>query len=126
MDRVERPLSPHLQVYRPQITMVLSILHRGTGLMLSLGLLVLVYWLLSLAGGPSAYARAQGVLGSVWLKLCYAGWAFCFFYHFANGIRHLAWDLGYGFERSQISTSGWIVVAVTAAATLIFAFSTIF
>ena len=124
-DRVERPLSPHLQVYRPQITSVLSILHRGTGLALSIGLLVLVYWLVSLASGPAAYAEAQALLGSVWLKLCYAVWAFCFFYHFANGIRHLAWDLGYGFERSQIVTTGWLVVAVAAAATALFAASVI-
>lgn len=126
MDRVERPLSPHLQVYRPQITSVLSILHRGTGLALSLGLLVFVYWLASLASGPAAYAQAQGLLGSTWLKLCYAGWAFCFFYHLANGVRHLVWDLGYGFERLQISTSGWLAVAFAVAATLVFAASAIF
>jgi succinate dehydrogenase / fumarate reductase cytochrome b subunit len=124
-DRVARPLSPHLQVYRWQIAMTLSILHRGTGLALSLGLPVLVYWLLSLASGPAAYAGAQVWLGSVWLKLCYAGWAFCFFYHLANGIRHLAWDLGYGFERSQIARSGWTVVAVAATATVLFAASVI-
>lgn len=125
-DEVERPLSPHLQVYRLQITSVLSILHRGTGLALSAGLLVLIYWLLSLAGGPAAYADAQAFLGSLWLKLCYSGWAFCFFYHLANGIRHLAWDLGYGFEPSQIAMTGWIVVAFAAATTLLFAVSVIF
>ena len=126
MDRVERPLSPHLQVYRWEITMALSILHRGTGLALSAGLIVFVYWLLSLAGGPNAYAQAQAVLGSVLLKLCYVGWAFCFFYHLGNGIRHLAWDLGYGFERAQINLTGWIVVAFAAAATLAFASTVIF
>ena len=126
MDRVQRPLSPHLQVYRPQITSVLSIFHRGTGLALSAGFVVLVYWLLSLAGGPAAYAQAQELLGSVWLKLCYAGWAFCFFYHLGNGIRHLAWDLGYGFEASQINMTGWIVVAFAAGATLAFATAVIF
>jgi succinate dehydrogenase / fumarate reductase cytochrome b subunit len=126
MDRVERPLSPHLQVYRPQITSVLSVLHRGTGLALSVGLPVFVYWLLSLASGPAVYAQAQGLLGSIWMKLCYAGWSFCFFYHLANGIRHLAWDLGYGFEKTQISMTGWIVVAFAAAATLLFAASAIF
>ena len=126
MDRVERPLSPHLQVYRWEITMALSILHRGTGLALSAGLIVFVYWLLSLAGGPNAYAQAQAVLGSFVLKLCYTGWAFCFFYHLANGIRHLAWDLGYGFERAQINLTGWIVVAFAAAATLAFASTVIF
>jgi succinate dehydrogenase cytochrome b subunit len=126
MDRVERPLSPHLQVYRPQITSVLSVFHRGTGLALSAGLLVFVYWLVSLAGGPAAYSNAQYVLGSVWLKLCYVGWAFCFFYHLGNGIRHLAWDLGYGFEASQINLTGWIVVAFSTGATLAFASAVIF
>ena len=126
MDKVERPLSPHLQVYRWEITMALSILHRGTGLALSVGLLVFVYWLLNLARGPAAYAEAQSVLGSVWLKLCYVGWAFCFFYHFANGIRHLAWDIGYGFEPPKIATTGWIVVAFAAVMTAIFALAAIF
>lgn len=106
--------------------MALSILHRGTGLALSAGLLVFVYWLASLAGGPAAYAEAQSVLGSLWLKLCYVGWAFCFSYHFANGIRHLVWDLGLGFEPSEISTTGWIVVACAAAMTLVFAAVVIF
>ncbi len=125
MDRVERPLSPHLQVYRWQITMALSILHRGTGLALSAGLIVFVYWLLSLASGPAAYAQAQALLGSGLLKLCYAGWAFCFFYHLANGIRHLVWDLGRGFEKHQISVGGWIVVVFATTATLVFSLSTI-
>jgi len=126
MDKAERPLSPHLQVYRPQITSVLSILHRGTGVALSLGLVVLVYWLVSLAGSSADYAQARSLLASSPLKLAYTAWAFCFFYHLANGVRHLAWDLGYGFERSQIAASGWIVVAFSAAATLAYAVSAIF
>lgn len=126
MDRVERPLSPHLQVYRWQITMALSILHRGTGLALSAGLIVFVYWLLSLASGPAAYAEAQPLLGSGLLKLCYAGWAFCFFYHLANGIRHLIWDLGRGFEKDQIRLGGWLVVIFATAATLVVALTVIF
>ena len=126
MDRVERPLSPHLQVYRWQITMALSILHRGTGVALSVGLIVLVYWLLQLASGPAAYAQAQTLLGSALLKLCYAGWAFCFFYHLANGVRHLIWDLGRGFEKDQISLGGWIVVLLAVAATLVFSLTVIF
>ncbi len=126
MDRVERPLSPHLQVYRPQITSVLSILHRATGVALSLGLIVLVYWLLRLASGPAAYSQAQALLGSGLMKLCYVGWAFCFFYHFANGIRHLIWDLGRGFEINQIRLGGWIVVIFASAATLVFALMVIF
>jgi succinate dehydrogenase / fumarate reductase cytochrome b subunit len=126
MDRVERPLSPHLQVYRPQITSVLSILHRGTGLALSAGLLVLVYWLTSLAAGPQAYTEASALLAAAWIKPFYVVWCACFFYHLANGIRHLAWDLGYGFGRAQIVFSGWLVVFVTVLVTLIYSTLTIF
>jgi succinate dehydrogenase / fumarate reductase cytochrome b subunit len=125
MDRVERPLSPHLQIYRPQITSILSILHRLTGLVLSVGALVLVYWLVALATGPVAYVQAAAILSSVWLKICYAGWSFCFFYHLANGIRHLFWDVGWGFEPSQIQASGWFVVVVASMVTAVFSVSVI-
>jgi len=126
MDRVERPLSPHLQVYRWQISSVLSILHRLTGVALTLGLPVFVYWLFALASGPQAYAEAQLILGSMWLKLCYLGWSFCFFYHMANGIRHLGWDLGYGFESVQIHVSGWAGVITALVATLVYGSLVIF
>jgi succinate dehydrogenase / fumarate reductase cytochrome b subunit len=116
MDRVERPLSPHLQVYRPQITMVLSIMHRGTGLALSLGVLVLAYWLMAVAVGEAAYSDARVLLSSSLLKFCYIGWGFCFFYHLANGVRHLVWDLGIGLERGQYQVSGWIVILFTFVA----------
>jgi len=120
MARVERPLSPHLQVYRPQITSVLSIFHRLTGLALSFGALVLVYWLIALASGPVAYNQAVAILSTGWLKLCYMGWSFCFFYHLMNGVRHLVWDIGLGFEPSQIKASGWTVLLVTAVTTTAF------
>ncbi len=126
MDRVERPLSPHLQVYRPQITSVLSILHRISGLALSAGMLVLVYWLVSLAGGSAAYDRAGALLTASWFKICYVGWSFFFFYHLANGIRHLAWDIGFGFEVGQIKASGWIVLAVACVTSAAFSFAAIF
>ncbi len=126
MDRVERPLSPHMQVYRLQITSVLSFLHRITGLALSAGILVLVYWLVALASGPLAYDQAAAILGMGWLKFCYVGWSFCFFYHLANGLRHLVWDLGLGFEPSQIRASGWTVLVVAAVATTAFSLAAIF
>jgi succinate dehydrogenase / fumarate reductase cytochrome b subunit len=125
MDRVERPLSPHLQVYRPQMTSVLSILHRATGVALSAGVVVLVYWLVAIAGGSAAYEAAAAILGSGWLKIGYAGWSFCFFYHLANGIRHLAWDVGLGFEMNQINASGWLVLIVASVATAAFVFAAI-
>jgi succinate dehydrogenase / fumarate reductase cytochrome b subunit len=125
MHGASRPLSPHLQVYRWQITMVLSSLHRLTGLMLSLGAVALGVWLIALASGPAAYAGVQSVFGSAWFKAPLILWSFCFFLHLTNGVRHLAWDAGLGFERAQIQTSGWTVIVVTLVATAAFAFAAI-
>lgn len=113
----KRPLSPHLQVYRPQLTSVLSILHRITGLALAGGTLLLVWWLVAAAVGPEAYATASGFIGS-WLGLfMLLGWSAALFYHLANGIRHLVWDAGYGFELETVYRSGWAVVVATVALT---------
>jgi succinate dehydrogenase / fumarate reductase cytochrome b subunit len=105
-----RPLSPHLQIYRPQITSVLSILHRICGVVLALGILPLVYWLSGLAGGPESYARAYGALSSVFGQILLFGWTLAFSYHFCNGVRHLFWDTGRGFELRQVYASGWAVL----------------
>jgi len=121
MDRLDRPLSPHLQVYRWQVTNTLSILHRATGVALSAGLVVLVWWLVALASGPDYYAMVREVITAPWFKLPLIGWSFCFFYHFANGIRHLVWDVGYGFERSQIRVGGWLVFIAAVLVTLVYA-----
>ena len=125
MNRVERPLSPHLQVYRPQITSVLSVLHRGTGVSLSLGIFVLLYWLLSIAGGEQAYINAHVVLGSWLFKFFYLGWCFCFFYHLGNGVRHLVWDVGIGFDRGQYRVSGWCVVIFSLIASVSYSLAVI-
>jgi succinate dehydrogenase / fumarate reductase, cytochrome b subunit len=114
-----RPLSPHLQIYRPQMTSVLSISHRFTGAVLGFALLVLVYWLVSLAAGEAAYAAALGVLASWPVKLLLFFGTFAFFYHLANGIRHLWWDTGRGFEIPQLHASGWAVVIASTALTLL-------
>jgi succinate dehydrogenase / fumarate reductase cytochrome b subunit len=114
-----RPLSPHLQIYRPQITSVLSISHRATGLALSVGTLLLVWWLVALARGPEAFASAQSFVGSWFGRLLLLGWTFSLFFHLANGIRHLCWDAGYGFEIKTATVSGWVVVAASAALTVI-------
>ena len=106
-----RPLSPHLQIYRWQIANTLSILHRLTGVMLSVGLLLLVAWLVALAGGRGGYEAVMRVFGSPLGAVALAAFGFCFFYHFLNGIRHLFWDVGYGFERRARRRSGWLVVA---------------
>jgi succinate dehydrogenase / fumarate reductase, cytochrome b subunit len=110
-----RPLSPHLQVYRPMYTMVLSITHRATGLALTLGLALLAGWLWALAAGPAAYARVQAALGSPLGVLVLAGFALAFWYHFCNGLRHLNWDLGRGLEKASARRSGALVVVAALA-----------
>lgn len=112
-----RPLSPHLMVYRPQITSMLSIIHRMTGVGLVVGSLVFVYWLTSAAYGPEVFGSTQAFLGSWFGILLLMGWSFALFYHLCNGIRHLAWDIGYGYDMSQVTASGIAVVVVSAALT---------
>jgi succinate dehydrogenase / fumarate reductase cytochrome b subunit len=124
MHGVQRPLSPYW-IYRWQITMWLSSLHRITGLMLSLGAVVLGIWLIALASGPSAYAAVQDIVGASWFKLPLIGWTFCFFFHLCNGVRHLCWDAGYGYDKARIQASGWLVVLVALAATAAFALAAI-
>ncbi|MDB6083282.1 MAG: sdhC [Gammaproteobacteria bacterium] len=113
-----RPLSPHLQVYRWQIGNTLSILHRLTGIALTLGLVALSFWLMALAGGNETYEAALRVLSSPVGMLFLIGWTFSFLYHLLNGIRHLFWDAGYGFERTQRHASGWFAVLGAVALTV--------
>ncbi|GIX09886.1 succinate dehydrogenase, cytochrome b556 subunit [Elioraea sp.] len=115
---VRRPLSPHLQVYRPQITSVLSILHRFSGIALAIGTLLLVSWLMALAAGPVAFAQAQDFLGSVLGRLLLFGWTLALFYHLCNGIRHLAWDAGWGYDLATVTRTGWLTVGATIGLTL--------
>ena len=116
---VHRPLSPHLQVYKPQLTSVMSILHRATGIALSVGALYLVAWVVFAAAGRDTYAEFQSFNTSILGRIFLGGWLFCAFYHLANGIRHLFWDAGYGFELKDAYRSGWIVVAVSLIATVV-------
>lgn len=113
-----RPLSPHLQVYNPQITSVLSILHRMMGVALSFGSVFLIYWLSAAAYGPDAFARAQAFFGSPIGQLILLGLTFSLFYHLANGIRHLFWDVGLGFNMSVLRASGVLVVLVSLGLTV--------
>jgi succinate dehydrogenase / fumarate reductase, cytochrome b subunit len=114
-----RPLSPHLQVYRWQITMLMSISHRATGIALSAGSLLLVYWLWALAAGPECFATASALFGSVLGQLVLFGFSAALFYHLCNGIRHLLWDAGYAMSISDIHTTGRIVLVATAVLTLL-------
>ncbi len=114
-----RPLSPHLQIYKPQLTSVLSITHRATGIALAIGVIPLVHWLWAIGEGPEAYEFAVWLYGS-WLGfICLFGWSVCFFYHLANGIRHLCWDAGYGLELKETYLTGWLVLAFTVLATFL-------
>jgi succinate dehydrogenase / fumarate reductase, cytochrome b subunit len=119
MDPAERPLSPHLQIYRWQLTSVLSILHRAAGIALSLGALLLVWWLVAAASGPGPYATVESFLGS-WLGVfLLLGWTAALFYHLANGIRHLVWDTGHALDLGSTYRGGWLVVAATVVLTAI-------
>ena len=119
MTSQNRPLSPHLQVYRPQITSILSILHRFTGIALVVGTLLLVYWLVATASGAGAYEVAQGLIGSIIGRLMLFGWTFALFYHLCNGIRHLCWDAGWGYELNTARNSGLLVFGSSILLTLI-------
>lgn len=112
-----RPLSPHLQIYRWELSMVLSILHRATGIVLSAGLIALTLWLLTVAGGPSEFAAFREVSGSALGRVMLLGWTFALFLHVGNGIRHLAWDVGLGFSLPAARVSGWMVVTFAVVAT---------
>ena len=119
MAKVDRPLSPHLQIYRWYLTMALSIAHRASGVALSVGLLFLTWWLVALAGGEGAFAQVE------WWKDSVLGWLFLFgmtlalTFHLGNGIRHLIWDMGYGFEPEMAKMSGLAVLAFAGASTLL-------
>lgn len=115
----QSPLSPHLQVYRWQLTMVLSIAHRMSGVFLAIGLPLLVYWLAALAAGPGPYATAQALLGSLLGKVVLFGFTFALFYHLCNGVRHLMWDAGYGFSMETAYASGYAVVIAAVVLTLL-------
>ena len=106
--------------------MWLSSLHRVTGLLLSLGAVALAVWLIALASGPGAFGDVAAIAASPWFKPFLVGWTFCFFYHLANGVRHLAWDAGYGFDPSQIRARGWTVIVATLVATAAFSLLAIF
>lgn len=113
-----RPLSPHLQIYKPQLTSVLSILHRATGIALAVGMLLLVWWVIAAATGPEAYATVQGFLGHWIGRVLLFGWSFALFFHLCNGVRHLFWDAGLGLDLPAAYASGWTAVIVAAVLTL--------
>jgi len=114
-----RPLSPHLSVYKLKYTMVTSGLNRITGMGLSVGLVLLVYWLMAVAGGAGAQARAEWLLSLPVMKLVYAAFIVAACYHLVAGIRHLVWDTGRGLERAQSQRSAWLVAVISIALMLV-------
>ncbi len=120
MSDTKSPLSPHLSIYRWPITMTLSILHRVTGVALSFGLIVLCAWLMGAAAGAEDYERVVSLLSTMIGKLMLIGFSFAFFFHLANGVRHLVWDVGYGFEKYQANASAWFVLLLAGGMTAAF------
>lgn len=114
-----RPLSPHLQIYRLPLLALISITHRGTGIALSAGMILLAYWLIAAATGPEAFAAASAFLGSPIGTLLLFVFSLSLFYHLANGIRHLLWDAGFGFELGQAYRSGYAVIAAAILLTVL-------
>ena len=109
----ERPLSPHLSAWKFTTSMAMSISTRITGVILTVGLLLFAWWLMSAATGPAAYERATRLLSSGFAQLLLAGWLLSFVYHLCNGIRHLTWDLGLGMERHETQRSGVVTLFAT-------------
>jgi succinate dehydrogenase / fumarate reductase, cytochrome b subunit len=118
---MERPLSPFMFPiwYRFQITSALSILHRLTGIALAVGSILLVWWLITVAAGGELFATTHTFLVSPIGLVLLFGWSIAFFYHLCNGVRHLAWDAGYGFEISSAARSGYAVLATTVLLTAV-------
>lgn len=113
-----RPLSPHLQIYKPQLTSILSITHRGTGIFLSIAALFLCCWLLAIANGPDVYTNLQTHITAWYGQIILIACVFSFYYHLCNGIRHLIWDMGLGLEIKTTYTSGYIVVTAAVLLTV--------
>ena len=118
MNKTSRPLSPHLAIYRWPITMTLSILHRMTGVALSVGLIALVLWLESIAAGSGYYEMVAGWMETIIGQLLLLGFSFAFFFHLANGVRHLFCDVGMGFEMRHANASAWLVLIATVLMTV--------
>ncbi|MEH6476142.1 MAG: succinate dehydrogenase, cytochrome b556 subunit [Sneathiella sp.] len=119
MANIERPLSPHLQIYKPQITMVTSITHRITGVALAGGTLLLAWWLIAAAAGPESYETVNAFMSSWFGRLVLFGFTWALFYHLCNGIRHLFWDAGKGFELPTMRKTGILAIVMSVVLTLV-------
>jgi succinate dehydrogenase / fumarate reductase cytochrome b subunit len=113
-----RPLSPHLQIYRRTLTMMMSIVHRATGIALYAGTLLLVWWLMAAAMSDSYFAMVQAVFGSWIGQLVLLGFTWALIHHMAGGIRHLIWDTGRGFDLASVETSARVTLAASVLLTI--------
>lgn len=111
MPATARPLSPHLSIYRWQVQMVTSILHRATGVALAAGTILLLVALLALASGPEAWSRVATFCNAWYGRILLVGWTWAFAFHLLNGIRHLLQDVGWGYTIPQFVRNGWLAVA---------------
>ncbi len=118
-SRIERPLSPHLQIYRPMLTMMLSIIHRMTGAALYFGTVLLVWWLVALASGPEYFSYVQEIAGSFLGRLVLFGYTWALVHHAFGGLRHLVWDTGRGFELATVEWVARLTIAGSIITTLI-------
>ena len=112
-----RPLSPHLQIYKPQMTSILSICHRATGVVLAAGTGLVCLWLVALALGEDSFAVAKMIIQHPLGQFVLFGYSVALFYHASNGIRHLSWDLGFGLTIPDVYRSGYVVLGVTCVLT---------
>lgn len=119
MPQIIRPLSPHLSIYRKQITSVLSIMHRITGVALYAGLGLLIVFLGVVSYYPTYYTQLHQCLTSVFGKIALFGWTLAFYFHFFNGIRHLFWDMGKGFDIPSVNKTGWAAIVFAVLASLL-------
>lgn len=117
MDSSNRPVSPHIQIYRPQLTSVLSILHRITGVALGFGAILIAVWLSSIAYNREFFELSLTLLSGIWGRLFLFFWSLALFFHLCNGVRHLFWDAGHWLELEGVYKSGWGVIIGTVALT---------
>ncbi len=119
MTQHKRPMSPHLMIYKPQLTSVLSIIHRGTGVGLAVGTLFITWWLVAAALGPGPYEATRELYGTWIGQLVLFGFSVCLFYHLCNGVRHLLWDMGFLFEIEDVYRSGWVMLCASVVMTFV-------
>ncbi|TCV97558.1 succinate dehydrogenase subunit C [Luteibacter rhizovicinus] len=119
MAQTGRPLSPHLQVYKWQVQMATSILHRATGIVLSVGSILILWGLIALASGQDAFDSFRACAGSALGLIVLIGWTWAFFFHLCNGIRHLVQDTGTGYAIQQFVRTSWASIILSIVLTLV-------